>query len=177
MHRSVILTSTLQSKVLAPPACGTWIKSLFKVPNFLKHCVDFWEKTLWIDSAIVQRVKGVSLLDHGVLHFYIFTMIDGTVSLHASLLSVWVSDFSCDNCWMQLTRKNAGLETTQKRSCLTTAFITTKDRMLLTSKTHNIQTLHHHHHHCHHHCHHSATDLLSGSYNNLSPSLFSLWVP
>jgi len=32
--------------VRTPAMAGTWIKWLFTVPNFLKHWVDFGEKTL-----------------------------------------------------------------------------------------------------------------------------------
>ena len=57
VRRSVTLMSTLQSKVRRLAAGGTRIKSLFTVPNFLKHFVDFWEKTLWNDSVILQSVR------------------------------------------------------------------------------------------------------------------------
>jgi len=54
------LTSTLhvQSKVITPAVGGTWIKLLFRAPNFLKHFVDFWEKSLRNDIAIRKSVRG-----------------------------------------------------------------------------------------------------------------------
>ena len=59
------LTSVLQSKVRTPVAGGTRIKLMFTAPNFLKHFVDFWEKTLWNDNAIQLSVRG-PFLDRGV---------------------------------------------------------------------------------------------------------------
>ena len=50
--------STLHSKVRTPAAVGRHIKLLFTAPNFPKHLVDFWEKTLLNDSAILQSVRG-----------------------------------------------------------------------------------------------------------------------
>ena len=46
MRRSIILTSTLQSKARTPAASGTRIKLLYTASNFLKHFVNFWKKLL-----------------------------------------------------------------------------------------------------------------------------------
>jgi len=50
-----------------PAVGGMRIKLLFTAPNFLKHFVDFGEKTLRNDIAIRQSVRGPVLLDHGVV--------------------------------------------------------------------------------------------------------------
>ena len=58
VHERYLDDVNIKSKVRMLAAGGRQIKLLFTAPNFLKHFIDFWEKTLWNDSAMWQSVRG-----------------------------------------------------------------------------------------------------------------------
>ena len=68
-----------QSMLCTLAVGGTRTKLLFTAPNFLKHFVDFWEKTLRNDSAIRQSVRA---------GFYRATACNATHGIAVAILSV-----------------------------------------------------------------------------------------